>query len=430
MLRQLRHVVFASLVICSSPAVAEPPREGLRAAAEAEGDADDGAPEPRSYDNRTCGTIKGSGPLTCEAAYLGRLSQMRFGGTPPLLSPDGRSIASYNVIEGLFLARLADRASVQAAGRYGIAGLGFLHDASTLAWHEKSRALLSVQRTTNSNGFATSALEPVLYGLDGKVRSLPILAHAAGPLDGIGWVGNAGMAIAEFGTKGEFYKPPREDLAPTLAIVDAMHGRVLQAIPLPPVDERGFLPRVRKLAVRQASDGSVHAVLRLGNLGWFEWRQGQPLRPIALGGEPDSVAEAAIMPDGSAVLIARALSASGIICEHNPNCPQPEPRTGAIAELQSLSTGEVLWRLDGTATTFSQPDPPAISPDGRYALISLPRQANGAGASTALISMRDGHILQTIINPWSSGCAMGFTPDGRRAWVSGGGNIYVFRLKR
>ncbi|WP_421855037.1 YncE family protein [Novosphingobium sp.] len=422
-------VVLVSLVICASTAVAETPREGLRAAAKAEGDADDGAPAPRSYDNRACGTIKGGGPLTCEAAYLGRLPPTSYTRTPPLLSPDGRSIAAYDGIEGLSLARLVDRASVQVASRYGIAAIGFLDNASTLAWLENSRELLSVRQKTDSHGFATSPLEPVRYRLDGKARSLPTLVHAAGPLDGIAWVGHAGMAIAEFGTKGEYYRPPREDPAPTLAIVDAIHGRVLQAIPFPPKDERGFLQRVMKLVVRQTTDGDVHAVLRLGNIGWFEWKQGQPLRPIALGGEPDVVAEAAIMPDGSALLIARALSANGPICEHNPECPPPAPQTGVVAELKSLSTGAVQWRITGTATAFSNPDPPAISPDGRYALITLPRLAGSGGANTALISMEDGRILQTIRNPWSSACAMGFTPDGRRAWVSGDGNIYVLRLK-
>jgi hypothetical protein len=421
--------ILAPLSLFISSAGAEPTRDVMGPAKDPDRAAEAVDSVPRGFDYTACGKMERNGPLTCEATYLSKLPPSSFSRTPPLLSPDGRSVAAYDFVEGLWLTEVAETAKVHIAGRYGIAGLGLAYDAVTFAWHAGGRKLFALRRTTDSHGFATSSLETVLFGLDGKIRPLPTLVHEAGPLDGIAWVGNAGMAIAEFGAKGEFHRPPREDPAPTLAIVDAMHGRVLQAIPYPPVDERGFLPRVMKFAVRQAADGGVHAALRLGNIGWFEWRQGHPLRPIVLGGERDSVAHVAITPDGSSLLIARALSASGFICEHNPNCPPPTPQTGVVAELQSLASGEVLWRLTGTATTFSNPDPPAISPSGRYALITLPRKAFTAGASTALISMEDGHILQTVTNPWSSECAMGFTRDGRRAWVSGGGNIYVFRLK-
>lgn len=420
--------ILPPLALFVSTAGAEPTLDPTGRANAHDRSADAIVPIPRGFDYTACGKIDRSGPLACEAAFLSKLPPSSFSRTPPLLSPDGRSVAAYDFVEGLWLSEVAETATVHLAGRYGIAGLGLDTDAVTFAWHAGGRKLFALRRKTDSHGFATSSLEAVLFGLDGKVRPLPPLVHAAGPLDGIAWAGHAGMAIAEFGTKGEYDRPPREDPAPTLAIVDAMHGRVLQAIPFPPVDERGFLPRVSKHAVRQTTDGGVHAVLRLGNVGWFEWKQGRPLRSIAVSSGRDDVAELAITPDGSGLLVARALSANGVICEHNPNCPPPEPRTGAITELISLATGAVIWSLNGTATTFSNPDRPVISPDGRYALITLPYQSGSGGARTALISMRDGQILQTIMNPWSS-CAMGFTPDGRRAWVSGGSNIYVFRLK-
>jgi hypothetical protein len=58
-----------------------------------------------------------------------------------------------------------------------------------------------------------------------------LLKNVAGRLDGIRWVGGGGLALAEFGTKGHYYRPEHDDPTPSLAIVDGRRGRVLQNCP-------------------------------------------------------------------------------------------------------------------------------------------------------------------------------------------------------
>jgi hypothetical protein len=108
----------------------------------------------------------------------------------------------------------------------------------------------------------------------------------------------------------------------------------------------------------------------------------------------------------------RGLSATGWICEHNPNCPPPEPQSGPIAELRDLTDGHLIWAITGTANQFSNDLDPAISPDGRSALISMPYDRDGR--KTALVSMADGRVVQEMP---IAGIA-GFSQDGRSAWIN------------
>src|SRR3546814_2511845 len=68
----------------------------------------------------------------------------------------------------------------------------------------------------------------------------------------------------------------------------------------------------------------------------------------------------------------------GVICEHyggtprRPECEERTPQSGAVADLWDVQTGRRLWSIAGTAYDFSQTYRPTISPDGRYALVSMP----------------------------------------------------------
>src|SRR3546814_16779549 len=55
-----------------------------------------------------------------------------------------------------------------------------------------------------------------------------------------------------------------------------------------------------------------------------------------------------------------------------PECEERTPQSGAVADLWDVQTGRRLWSIAGTAYDFSQTYRPTISPDGRYALVSMP----------------------------------------------------------
>ena len=97
------------------------------------------------------------------------------------------------------------------------AGIGGSHGTApdSLAWATDSRSLWSVrQRIVSPGGWALSGLIPISIGHDGTIRELPALHHPAGPLDGILWVGGDGLALAQFGTHGGYYRPPHDDICP------------------------------------------------------------------------------------------------------------------------------------------------------------------------------------------------------------------------
>src|SRR3546814_1542299 len=59
----------------------------------------------------------------------------------------------------------------------------------------------------------------------------------------------------------------------------------------------------------------------------------------------------ALSPNLKTVLIAHALSAGGVICEHyggtprRPECEERTPQSGAVADLWDVQTGRRLWSI-------------------------------------------------------------------------------------
>lgn len=376
-------------------------------------------------DSRILSSAKpiGSGPLSLSKVYCLPIPPTSFSRSAPQPSADLRNFFAFDSINGLTIVSTGPKPSIRRFEGRITGSLG----KPPFGWLNTSQAVLGVrQNTAKPSGFALGPVQPYLFPVDGPARQLPRLASAAGPLDEVYWMGGTGMAIAAFGTKGSYYKPEHDDPSPTLAFIDVAKGKVSQTIAIASIP--GLSSKARIGAISHASDakGLITALLAFHSNRWVVWTQGKAPRNLQLGMK--YVHQFAVVPSGRDVLVMKNLSATGMICERDPNCPPPTPQTGPVAELRSLSTGRIVWSLNGTAREFSGSDVPAISPDGRYALISLPREKHRS--TTALISMASGKVIQQIPRPWTSGCAVGFSPDGRKAWISGGATVYVFNIQK
>lgn len=408
-----------------------------------------------------------SGPVSPGPLHLVAIACLDFqsshsGVSDPILSPDGATVARWH--EGtpapIEIARIEGE-RVDIPNRVSFRDFTALSNAhgspDALAWSGDSRTLWSVrQPTVSPSGFALGGLEPIAIGRDGTMHALPPLRHLAGPLDGLQWVGGEGRALAQFGARGGYYRPEHDDPAPTFAIVDAARGRVLASFPARSVaalrariDAHGL--RVAGATATILPDGRIRAVIQFGQWGerprdagpgwepiihpplWLSWTQGERprVRPSPYPGERFN--HLTFTPDGAKLLLLRPLQPDDVQIEcWVPPCPQrppPRPVTGPIAELLQASTGRVLWRLSARADR-SWNQHAAVSGDGRFALISLP--PDGDRLPIALVDMRSGRILQTLA-PAQSGSyryGMGFTADGRRAWISVHTTMRFYRIGR
>jgi hypothetical protein len=367
----------------------------------------------------------GPGPLRLSKIYCVQALMSGFSGSPPMPSPNGGAFFVFSDRSGLQVGDLFDERKINHFGGKVTALLPFLTDLP-FGWSQSSQSVLGVrQDTITPGGFSRGPLRTYLFFRSGAEQALPDLTHPNGPLDQIFWVGRAGMALAAFGTKGRYYRPEHVDTQPTLAIIDARSGRVLQAVAIGGIDGVRKDAIVSRVASRFDEHGRLHAVISLTPSKLLEWIQGEKPKLIPI--DVSQSGPLALAPDGRSVLVMQNLSASGMICEHNPQCPPPVPSTGAIVDLRDLRSGRLIWSLRGTAKTFATIRQPAISRDGRLALISIPELVAGSPI-TALVSMKTGKVLQEFPSPWSGECAMGFLDDSKAAWISGGAYIVVYNI--
>ncbi len=381
----------------------------------------------------------GVGPLRPLAVYC---HPNRIAPYSPLQSPDGRwtaimSVRSFNIFD-------------QAGGRRSISDVE-LSDSSMnfagfrgpppAAWSADSRFVWAVrQRVADQPGRrALTPLRPARVYPDGHVEDLRELRHPAGGLDGLLWVGGRGLALAQFGTRGYFYRPERADPDPTLAMVDAASGRVLESLPLSRlwpltgITERG--PNVYGLLEVLPAllpDGRIR-VLIITQRSWIIWTQGEAPRRLA------NTPIAAVAPptafDGRRALVMRPYEPGRgdqevvITACRIPGCRPPrDPRDRVWASLYDIDRGEVVWRLRRTADANDLPPaPPTISPNGRHALIGLEPGAGGERQS-ALVSMRNGRVLQTIPASYYAHM-LGFADGGRLVWLNAEYWSAVYRLR-
>lgn len=156
------------------------------------------------------------------------------------------------------------------------------------------------------------------------------------------------------------------------------------------------------------------------------WTEGSRPRELKLP-KVSSGAKIVLASDGRRLLISHPLSAEGMICEiwNKTPCPPLKPVRGKLAELLDLETGKTIWQISDTAKQFEGYPEPAVSPDGRYGLIGIPHRNRH---NIALISMRNGQILQTLPSVWSS-WAVAFAPDSRRFFVTGGSFVASYEIQ-
>lgn len=387
-----------------------------------------------------------SGPLRLAAVHCVNFSSSSTGTGAPILSPDGRFIAHWHrgTAAPIEIASLEASERVQIPNRVSSV---FRHFGSRLpsrpeafAWADGSQSLWSVRQETAAGGWALSGLEPVMFGVDGGTVTLPALRHVSGPLDGLLWIEDDGLALAQFGTRGEYYRPEHADPQPTFAIVDARHGRVIDTLGGAGIGAEdasaAVLPdgRVRVIIQLKRWTTRVEGEARVYHRGdWIIWTQGERAIEWPHPHPTDVINPIALSPDGLLLLVARPLRPGGVsIACAAGSCPPSEPPIpveGPVAELYDVETREILWTLSGRATERRGGNAQAvISHDGRYALVSMP--AKEERRLIALVSMEDGAVIQTFsatsVHQYPQ--TFGFDSGSHDVWVEMGSRIWRYRM--
>ncbi|HEX8665309.1 MAG TPA: hypothetical protein VF744_14905 [Beijerinckiaceae bacterium] len=410
-------ILLAALALCGGAAsAAEPVRLNCD------------APHQRSMDLAPIG----AGPLALPAVYCQRIRATPYPKSAPLISPDARAIAYYEDTTTLRVAELADRDGWTDHG-IGVTFSRFGSDfrsVPSFAWDTHSRFLwAAAQERVHPSGFAKTPLQAVNAVRSGGVQLLPALAHPAGPLDGLLWANGDGLAVAQFGTRGGFYRPEHADPSPTFGIVDARRGAVLDTLPfaaVEPLRERlGTSPyvQVRNAAATTLADGRVRAFLNVGQ--WLVWTQGEPPRLIADPYSGEQHARIAISPDGTRLLVARLLRTEGGWCDRRRGCAPGKPVEGVLAALHDLADGRALWTIRATVEHDYEYPTPAIGPDGRFALVGL--VPAGAPPEIGLVAMDTGAVVQRLPAPGGP-YAMGFAQGGRTVWTHAHGLTALYEV--
>ncbi|MBS0480197.1 MAG: hypothetical protein JSR79_12990 [Proteobacteria bacterium] len=337
-------------------------------------------------------------------------------------------MTTFDTKNGLFIIPMAEGGkAVRAPLTLGVNTIRSGGDYWPAVWRSDSRAVWAADQRIMAprGGWALGPKRPVVVSLGGRVQRMPALLSPAGGLDGIYWIGNDGLALAALGAGGSYYKPELPNPTPTLALIDARRGRIIQTAPMTATMGLPF-----KLVSRVAGgvDGQrrPRVLMWFGPDRWYYWAPGIAPRHVLPGNKSQPFF--ALAADGAHVLISTGLSARGMICEiwSRSTCPPPTPVTGVAAELRDLQTGKLVWEIRATARYFSSINQPVVSRDGRFALITLPGEGD-VRETTALISMADGRIVQRV-NQASSGSA-GFSMDGRSLWIADRMSVAIYDLR-
>jgi hypothetical protein len=94
--------------------------------------------------------------------------------------------------------------------------------------------------------------------------------------------------------------------------------------------------------------------------------------------------------------------------------------------MYDIETGHELWAIRATAVRDFHFPVPAISPDGRMALVGLMpiKEITAIG----LVSSQDGRILQRLPAPGAS-FSTGFVRDGQAVWTHADGVTAIYELR-
>lgn len=404
-----------------------------------------------------------SGPARLASVICVRIPGFGHYEGPPVISPDARGVVFWDQFqEGLLdVVDLNTGSGSRLFNRVAVRHPGPTYREDGLAWRSDGLAVWSIeQQLALPAGWAVSGLTPIQIDAAGEIQRFVPPRHEAGPLDALAWVGGDGFAIAEFGTRGDFYRPQREDVSPTLAMIDVRAGTVLDAITGEDAEAlrlraaSGHRLRYAKSSAVQLPDGRLHAMVHLGRVvdrrrdqtmpdwsknprflpaTWLMWTQGeQPVEiPMSFGFDP---AQSELAPDGRRVLAWRPLQPEGVIhleCFHDcPALPPVTPVRDTVAALVDTETGRTLWQIKATAgEAWNSFGGAVISPKGEYALIAIP--AANRRQRIALLSMDDGRILQRF-SLGCNGCfsqSFGFVRGGQQMWIGIQGQLAFYDLR-
>ena len=365
-----------------------------------------------------------AGPMSLASLQCLLLPHSSFPVSPPSLSDDGRQFLAFDWMNGLWIGGASPSSEPHQFPGH-VLSFSLLSPSIPFTWSSNPGTALGVrQDTVKPSGWALSQLQPVLFSGDGDQRDLPAIVHPNGTLDELYWVGKDGLALVGFGTRGQFYRPQHTDPRPAIALVDVRSGTVLQATDLKDIPGLGDAKDIETVTARVDPHGIAHVLVSWGAGKWVSWVQGDRPHVVPLRSDASL---STLSADGTKVLLMGNLSATGPICELTDPCPEPTPKSGMVAELVDVETGGVVWSISGTAANLTRSNLPAVSPDGKLALISLPGE--GKRPITALVSMDDGHVIQEIQTPpWGGQLGLGFSADSKKTWISGGATIAVFDI--
>ena len=381
----------------------------------------------------------GTGPLKLRTVYCQRIRATLFRQGVPVVSPNGQWIAYLENDAILRIAQLGNsdswiehQAEMGVFARFGRS----LRSLPAIAWASDSQSVWAGHHDAEQpSRFATSPLQPLAVADDGRVLTLPPLQHEAGPLDGLLWADGDGLAVAQFGTRGGYYRPDHLDPNPSFAIIDVRRGIVRQSLAFAAIGAlkdrvKGASPQalIRNATATRLADGKVRTLIDVGP--WIVWTEGQA--PLALANPYAAHVDGHIVmsPDGSRVLVARLLRVQETICERSRSCPAQapaEPFEGVLAAMHDITDGHLLWTIRATVSRNYELPVPAISPDGRFALIALPPEGTGP-LLIALVALDDGKIVHTIPSPGAP-AAMGFARGGELVWTHAHGLTALYDVQ-
>jgi hypothetical protein len=351
----------------------------------------------------------------------------------PLISPDAEAFA-FCQDRTLIVTGLEERDAWRTWPICGQGSAWYLADGpNSFAWSADSTFLWTfVQDQAAPNIHAEGPVDRYVARAmaGGRLDRLPSVTHPAGPLEGIIWVGGEGLFVGQFGERFGVSAPD----GLTFAIVDAREGRVRDAFSLGAFPEcrfpNGALAWPGEPDAVVLPDGRVRLFVRIVR-SWLAWTEGETPRvtadPYPFHGERHQ--RVALSPDGTRVLIRRALRTDGWIHVRGRGTISGRPVEGVLAALHDVATGERIWEIRGRVTREYTFPPPAVSPDGRYALVGLlPGDALPDQSLIGLIAMADGAVVQTFPAP-SERYSMGFARDGRAVWTHDYGLTAVYDLR-
>jgi hypothetical protein len=429
----------------------------------AESSAPSAVPCPKNLD-RTEAEPLGPGPARLATIRCLDLPRGQDAPLFPVLSPDGQSVALWGEgqLSPLDVVAFAGGPGFRRPNRVTFRAFGssIRHDRrDALAWRSDGSGLWSIeQQVTRPSGWALSGLTPIAIDRQGNITRFVPPEHDSGPLDALQWVGGDGLAVVQFGTRGESYRPAHDDPSPTLAMIDVPRRRILdtltaadaEALKLRTGSYNGF--GLFDLSAVHLPDGRHRALLQFERIvdrsprpapisgpapdlflpaTWLVWTEGQRPRPLTPVFD-DRSARAELTPDGKHILAWRPLQPDGVIIHDCRKCPPPPPPTpveATFAALVDAGSGRIVWSLRARVSTFWNPfGGPVISPTGRFALIPLPV---ADARPIALLSMTDGRIVQRF-SLGCTGCSphsFGFTRGGRQMWIGDSHRLAFYDLE-